>query len=214
LAAKGLSQDKRNEDGLSARAHPGKLEDFFSLDFRTGSIVNRLTEERVQVIPTLRWKKLRDDWAREFHEEEASRIVAHMASTLGAAIASEMMKNLGDPVVLVKNISDLSAAAGWGVIAMTGDTQFGARLEVTVTNCVFCDKEDLDDSPQCDFLVGAFKGMADLIYGTPHRVREVSCAAMGHAICQFEVEECHDPSLCSSCRNLKYCKLSELMVER
>jgi len=173
-----------------------------------------MTEERVQVIPMLRWKKLRDDWAREFHEEEASRIVAHMASTLGAAVASEMMKNLADPVTLVKNLTDLSAAAGWGVIAMTGDTQFGAKLEVTVTNCVFCDKEDLNDSPQCDFLVGAIKGMVDFIYGTPHSVREVSCAATGHAICEFEVEECHDPSLCSSCKNLKHCKLSELMLER
>lgn len=198
-----------HDDGGSVRANPGKLEDFFALDFRTGSVVNRLTEERVQVIPTLRWKKLREDWAREFKGDEASRIISHVSASLGAAIANEMMKYMGDPVTLVKNIADLSAAAGWGVISMTGDTQYGGRFEVTVTNCVFCDKEGLADSPQCDFLVGALKGMADHIYGTPHRVVEKSCAAMGHALCEFQVDECHDPALCSSCRNLNYCKLSE-----
>lgn len=192
----------------------GNLEDFFALDFRTGSLVSRLTEERVQVIPTLKWKKLKDDWTREFQEKDASLVISHVSATLGAAIASDMMKYLGDPVTLVKNVADLSAAAGWGVIAMTGDVRYGAKFDVTVANCVFCDKEDLADSPQCDFLLGAIKGMADRIYGTPHRVTEESCAAMGHALCEFDVEECHDPSLCSSCRNLKYCKLSELMVNR
>ena len=166
------------------------------------------------MIPSLSWKKLRDDWVREFDDREASRIISHVASSLGAAIAGDMMEYLGDPVALVQNITDVLAAAGWGVIAMTGDTQYGTRFEVTVTNCVFCAKEELTDTPLCDFLLGAIKGMADLMYGTPHRVREVSCAAMGHALCEFVVEECHDPDLCSSCRNLKYCKLSDLIANR
>ena len=177
-------------------------------DFRTGSIINRLTGERVQVIPTLRWKKLKDDWTFEF-QEEASRIIAHVATTLGATIASDMMRNIGDPSTLVNFIADFSAAAGWGVMAMTGEMRHGTRYLVTVTNCVFCDKEVLADSPQCDFLVGAIKGMADLMYDAPHRVSRERCSAMGHALCQFEVDECHNPSLCSNCGNKKYCELSK-----
>jgi len=209
-----MSRKNRSEYGGSVRANRGTLEDFFTLDFRTGSIVNQMTEERVHVIPTLDWKKLRDDLAGEFQGKEASFIISRVSSILGATIAREMMKFLSDPVSLVDNIADLSAAAGWGVIAMTGDTQHGGAFEVTVTNCVFCDKEELAHSPQCDFLVGAIRGMADFIYGTPHRVSEETCAAMGRSFCRFKVEECDDPTLLSSHRNLKHREQPELSVDR
>lgn len=208
-----MSGKNRGESGGSARADRGRLEDFFTLDFRTGSIVNQMTEERVHVIPTLDWKKLRDDLASEFRGKEASIIISRVASILGATIAREMMKFLSDPVSLVDNITDLSAAAGWGVIAMTGDTRYGSAFEVTVTNCVFCDKEGLAHSPQCDFLVGAIKGMADCIYGTPHRVSEETCAAMGHSFCRFKVEEFDDLALLSAIGN-KHHERSELSVDR
>jgi len=210
-----MSQEKnRSEYGGSVRANRGTLEDFFTLDFRTGSIVNQMTEERVHVIPTLDWKKLRDDLASEFQGKESSFIISRVSSILGATIAREMMKFLSDPVSLVNNIADLSAAAGWGVIAMTGDTQHGGAFEVTVTNCVFCDREELAHSPQCDFLVGAIRGMADFMYGTPHNVSEETCAAMGHSFCRFKVEECDDPAFLSGHRSLKHREPSELSVDK
>ena len=200
---------KSSQDGRN----PAKIEDFLRLDYRTGSVINQLTDERVQVIPTLSWRKLRDDWTREF-QEKAPFIIEQVGASLGASIAKGIFENIGDPVALGKHIADLSAAAGWGVMAMIGDTRYGTRYTVTVTNCIFCEKEDLADSPQCDFLVGAIKGMADLVYGTPHRVREETCAAMGHALCQLEVEECHDPRICSSCRNLLYCEMADQSTKR
>jgi predicted hydrocarbon binding protein len=209
-----MSGENRSEYRGSARANQGRLEDFFTLDFRTGSIVNQMTEERVHVIPTLDWRRLREDLASEFQGKEASFILSRVSSIMGATIAREMMKFLSDPMSLINNIADLSAAAGWGVIAMTGDTQYGAAFEVTVTNCVFCDKEELAHSPQCDFLVGAIKGMADSIYGTPHRVSEEICAAMGHSFCRFKVEECDDPALLSGHRNPKQREPSELSLDR
>jgi predicted hydrocarbon binding protein len=209
-----MSRKNSGEYEGSVRANRGRLEDFFTLDFRTGAIVNQMTEERVHVIPTLDWRKLRDDLAREFRGQEASLIISRVSSILGATLAREMMKFLSDPVSLVDNIADLSAAAGWGVIAMTGDTQYGGAFEVTVTNCVFCEKEGLAHSPQCDFLVGAIRGMADFIYGTPHRVSEETCAAMGHSFCRFRVEEYDDPALQSVRRDLKHREPSELPVDR
>jgi predicted hydrocarbon binding protein len=208
-----VSGKNRSEYGGSVRANPGRLEDFFTLDFRTGSIVNQMTEERVHVIPTLDWKKLRESLASEF-QGDGSVIISHVSSIMGATIARDMMKFLSDPVSLVNNIADLSAAAGWGVIAMTGDTQYGGAFEVTVTNCVFCDKQELAHSPKCDFLVGAIKGMADFIYGTPHRVSEETCAAMGHSLCRFKVEEYDDPALLSGRSSLKNREPSELSVDR
>src|ERR1700689_4759156 len=106
-----MSGKNRGEYGGSAGANRGRLEDFFTLDFRTGSIVNQMTEERVHVIPTLDWKRLRDDLASEFEGKEASFIISHVSSILGATIAREMMKFLSGPVSLVNNIADLSAAA-------------------------------------------------------------------------------------------------------
>ena len=143
-----MSGKNRGEFGGSVRADRVRLEDYFTLDFRTGSIVNQMTEERVHVIPTLDWKRLRDDLAGEFRGEGASLVISRVSSILGATIAREMMKFLTDPVSLVDNIADLSAAAGWGVIVMTGDTRYGGAFEVTVTNCVFCDKQELAHSPQ------------------------------------------------------------------
>jgi predicted hydrocarbon binding protein len=210
-----MSQGKnRSEYPGSVRANQGRLEDFFTLDFRTGSIVNQMTEERVHVIPTLDWRRLREDLASEFQGKEASFILSRVSSIMGATIAREMMKFLSEPASLVNNIADLSAAAGWGVISMTGDIQYGGAFEVTVTNCVFCDKEELAHSPQCDFLVGAIKGMADSIYGTPHRVSEETCAAMGHSFCRFKVEEFDDPALLSGPRNPKHREPSELSLDR
>src|ERR1700688_4377427 len=99
-----MSGKNRGESGGPVRAGQGRLEDFFTLDFRTGSIVNQMTEERVHVIPTLDWKRLRDDLASEFRGMEASIIISRVASILGATMAREMMKFLSDPVSLVDNI--------------------------------------------------------------------------------------------------------------
>ena len=72
---------------------------------------------------------------------------------------------------------------------MTGDIRYGSRFTVAVANCVFCEKEELASTPQCGFLEGILKGIADRVFGTPHKVLEERCAATGEALCQFIVEE-------------------------
>ncbi len=163
-----------------------------------------MTEERVQVIPILPWRKLKDNLTREFRHQ-APPIISLVGSTLGASVAEEMMAKISDPEALVKYLSDMLASSGWGVFSMVGDTRFGSKFVVSVANCGFCDKEDLAYSPQCHFLMAALKGMADTVYGTSHRVSEERCAAMGDSVCLFEVEECGDFEACSECKNQKFC---------
>jgi predicted hydrocarbon binding protein len=190
-----------------------KIEDILSLDYRTGSIYNKMTEARVQVIPILRWRKLKDNLMREFRHK-APPIMSLVGSTLGASVAEEMMAKISEPEALVRYLSDMLASLGWGVFSMVGDTRYGSRFVVSVANCGFCDKEDLSDSPQCDFLVAALKGMADTVYGTPHRVREERCAAKGDSVCQFEVEECDQFQFCTECNNWKFCDFARVHGNR
>jgi len=199
---------------LVAAAEPTKrgvasIDDFLTLDYRAGAIYNRLTEERAQVIPVLPWRKLKDSLMREFRHE-APLIMSLVGSTLGASVAEEMMAKVSDPEALVKYLSDMLASLGWGVFSMVGDTRYGSKFVVSVANCGFCEKEDLAYSPQCHFLLAAIKGMADTVYGTPHRVSEERCAAKGDGVCLFEVAECSNLEICSECSNWKFCNLARV----
>ena len=170
------------------KVEPAKMDDFFRLDYRTGSVTSLLTNERMQVIPAIKWVELKEKLTQETHEY-APLVVVRLGAALGSAFIEEMMSELSDPESLAKHLSDLAAAAGWGVISMTGDLRYGSRYTVAVANCVFCHDEDLASAPQCGVLEGILKGMADRVYGTPHKVREDRCAAMGEALCQLSVEE-------------------------
>ena len=99
------------------------------------------------------------------------------------------MNHISDPVVLVKRLTDMAAAAGWGILPVVGDLQYGSQLTVTAANCVFCESQAMSASPQCDFLVGSIKGILDRVYGAPHKVWEERCAAMGDSACQTIAEE-------------------------
>jgi len=180
----GMDTTQRTTAGVSA----GRLDEFYRLDYRTGAIFNQLTEERVQIIPSVLWKVLRRRLAEEFREK-APVIDSEIGAVLGSSFAEQIMEHISDPEVLLKRMSEVGAAAGWGVFTILGDTRYGSKLTVTVANCAFCDKQGLSDSPQCDFLVGVIKGITETVFGTPHRVSEVECSAMGECVCQVEVEE-------------------------
>ncbi len=181
------------------------MDDFFTLQYRTGTIFNQLTEQRAQVVPVLQWKKLKANLTRQFGHK-ASLIMSLIGYTLGSSIAEEIMANLAEPEAFSRYLSDVLAATGWGIFSIHGDTQYGSKYIVSAANCGFCDKEDLADSPQCHFLVGALKGMADTLYGVPHTVSESRCAAMGDSVCEMVVEECGDPGArCADCGVSKFC---------
>ena len=165
-----------------------KLTDFYRLEYRTGAVFNEVTEGRVQLIPAGTWKVLRARLVLDF-EERGPLAMFEIGFTMGSSFADEMMKHISDPVVLVKRLTDMAAAAGWGILSVVGDLQYGSQLTVTAANCVFCESQDMSTSPQCDFLVGSIKGILDRVYGAPHKVWEERCAAMGDSACQTIAEE-------------------------
>ena len=164
------------------------LDDFYKLDFKTGAVFNEMTGERVQVLPAILWKELRARLEKGFRGK-AQAINSEIGSILGSAFADQFMKRVSDPEVLVERMAEVAAAAGWGIFSTSGDTRYGSSFTVTVANCAFCDGEGLADSPQCDFLVGVVSGIAERVYGTPHRVLETGCTALGECVCRVEVEE-------------------------
>src|SRR2546426_4019711 len=139
------------------------LDEFYRLDYKTGAVFNQLTEERVQVIPSVLWKVLRKRLTEEFREK-APAIDSEIGSILGSSFAEQLMEYISDPEVLLKRMSETAAAAGWGVFSILGDTRYGSKFTVTVANCAFCDKQGLSDSPQCDFLVGVIRGMTETVF--------------------------------------------------
>lgn len=190
------------------------MDAFFTLLFRTGAIFNQITEERMQVVPVLHWKKLEANLTREFHEE-ASLIMSLIGSTLGSTIAEQMMNDLADPEAFTRHLSDMLAAAGWGVFSIHGDTRYGTHYVVSVANCGFCDTEDLADSPRCHFLVAAMKGVADTLYGTPHRASEKRCGADGDSVCEVVVDECAAAdSACTECSVSRFCDFASKNARR
>jgi len=165
-----------------------KLTDFYRLDYRIGAVFSEVTEERVQVIPAGTWNVLRARLVLDF-EERGPLAMFEIGFTLGSSFANEMMQHISDPVVLVRRLTDMAAAAGWGILSVVGDLQYGSQLTATAANCVFCENQEMSISPQCDFLVGTIKGIADRVYGAPHEVWEERCAAMGDSACQTIAEE-------------------------
>jgi len=165
-----------------------KLTDFYRLDYRIGAVFNEVTEGRVQLIPAGAWKVLRARLVHDF-EERGPRAMFELGLPLGSSFADELMQHISDPVVLMRRLTDMAAAAGWGIFSVVGDLQYGSQLTVTAANCVFCENQEMSTSPQCDFLVGTVKGIVDRVYGAPHEVWEESCAAMGDSACQTIAEE-------------------------
>jgi predicted hydrocarbon binding protein len=193
----------------SVKLKPVKIDDFFRLEYRTGSITSRLTDDRMQILPAVRWSKLKEALAQEI-DEYAPLALTVIGSTLGSAFVEKMIDEIGEPEALAKHLTDVATAAGWGVVSMTGDIRYGSRYVVTVANCAFCEKEELASTPQCSFLEGILKGMARSVYGTPHKVSEERCSAMGEALCQFIVEECWSDSETGTSREKKGLRISEL----
>jgi predicted hydrocarbon binding protein len=185
----------------------GKINYFFRLDYRTGAVTSKITQERVQVVPALGWRKLKDALTRHF-DYRASLMMSLIGASVGSSFAEEIMTDTADPEALAKHMSDVATAAGWGVFSMIGDMRYGSKCVVTVANCVFCDESQLGCSttPQCDFLVGLVKAMLDRVYGTPHRIREEKCTAMGDPVCQLAVQECDGKEVCPECNNPLFCE--------
>src|SRR5437899_8383107 len=168
-----------------------KLTDFYRLDYRIGAVFNEVTEGRVQLIPAGTWKVLRARLVYDF-EDRGHLAMFEICLPLGSSFADEMMQHISDPVVLMRRLTDMAAAAGWGILSVVGDLQYGSQLTVTAANCVFCDNQEMSTSPQCDFLVGTIKGIVDRVYGALNEVWEESCAAMGDSACQTIAEESTD----------------------
>ena len=151
----------------------------------------------MQLIPAGTWKVLRARLVLEF-EERGPLAMFEIGFTLGSSFADEMVTHRSDPVVLMRRLTDMAAASGWGILSVVGDLQYGSQLTITAANCVFCENQDMCTSPQCDFLVGTVKGIIDRVYGAPHEVWEETCAAMGESACQTiaeETEELMSPDL-------------------
>ncbi len=165
---------------------PVNLEDFFKLEYRSGNIKSLLTDERMQMVPTVWWDNLSGILLKELEENGAPAI--HLIGySLGSALVQELKASIKDPEALAKHLTDFAAAAGWGVVSMAGDLRQGKGYVVTVMNCVFCENAEIGQSPVCSFLASTIEGMADRIYGEPHRVWETRCSATGEALCQFNV---------------------------
>src|SRR5207247_5212635 len=82
-----------------------KRTDFYRLDYRTGAVVNEVTEGRVQLIPSGTWKVLRARLVLEF-EERGPLAMFEIGFTMGSSFADEMMTHISDPVVLVRRLTD------------------------------------------------------------------------------------------------------------
>ncbi|MDA4118833.1 MAG: 4-vinyl reductase [Thaumarchaeota archaeon] len=177
---------ERKED--SNTPFPVKLDDFFRLDYKTGSIYNQLTEKRAQVVPALPWSNLRLQITKKFGEN-GSAFLFETGFVIGATFGEEFMAYAAEPTQLVRRLCDLTSAAGWGTFAMIGDTRHGSQLNVVVANCIFCEGAGASETPVCDFLMGAIKGITDKVYGVPHKVYENRCIAMKDNICEVVVEE-------------------------
>jgi predicted hydrocarbon binding protein len=150
-------------------------------------------------------EELKERLTREF-PEKAPLIMSTIGLSIGSTFAEEMMAKVSDPKAFATYLSEMLAATGWGVFSIVGDTRYGSRLVVSVANCSFCDTGDLAYSPQCHILLAALKGMVETEYGTPHRVFEERCTAMGEPACLFVVESCENPQFRASCNNLKFCE--------
>jgi len=99
-----------------------KLTDFYRLDYRIGAVFNEVTEGRVQLIPAGAWKVLRARLVHDF-EERGPRAMFEIGLPLGSSFADELMQHISDPVVLMRRLTDMAAAAGWGIFSVVGDLQ-------------------------------------------------------------------------------------------
>jgi predicted hydrocarbon binding protein len=145
------------------------------------------------VVPALPWRNLRHRITEKFGGH-ASALLFETGLILGSTFGEEFMTYPGEPDLVIRRLCDLAGAAGWGILVMIGDTQYGSKLNVVVANCIFCDgvTTTTSDQPICDFLTGAVKGITDKVYGTSHRVYEDRCIAMGDSICEVVVLEEED----------------------
>lgn len=57
------------------------MDDFFTLHYKTGAIINQLTAERAQVVPALRWNKFEEALTGEF-QEKSTRVMSLIGSTV------------------------------------------------------------------------------------------------------------------------------------
>lgn len=162
------------------------VDQFFDFE-KEGAIKTRAAGSRVFFIATRGWAVIERRLFKVF-SSGASVMLSEMGNGYGRGAAKEVMGYVKDPSVILQVLSELSAAAGWGVIEVRGDVQGGSSIDVVITRCAFCADGEKSHEPRCYFITGVTAGVASEAYGAAFRATESQCVRKGDPICLVHLE--------------------------
>jgi predicted hydrocarbon binding protein len=170
-----------------------QVDTFYSLDYKSGIITNRVSGRRVMVLATEAWVSLGSVLRKAFGEG-APTYMRQVGYSLGVSLGHNIIGKTLSPSETNTAILLVARAGGWGKVTFSGDTERWTRYTARFENCPSCAEEQPGKPPVCDLLTGVVNGMEDEIFSKPHRVTETVCGYKKDGACEFLVEEIPEPT--------------------
>ena len=123
-----------------------------------------------------------------------SVVIDRMGHAYGTAFAKSI-KSLFS-LTTINTLQSLASFAGWGTFSLEYDEKENSWIKVTGKDCIFCYRKDGGvQKDNCLFLSGAFRGIAEELYGKKYMVLHNKCYHSGVHSCEIALQEVQQDSL-------------------
>lgn len=127
--------------------------------------------------------------AHHMPEEMRPALFEAMAQSVfhagGASARAYRAAGASDGDALLATIAATAPQLGWGIWQFTRE---GGAIRLIVRNSPFAAGHGAAPHPVCAPIRGMLLAVGGMVLGTPVRVQELRCAAMGDAQCEFEIQ--------------------------
>lgn len=157
------------------------VERFFDFE-KEGVIKTKAGGSRVFFIGTRGWSVIEKQLLTVF-STGASVMLKEMGVGYGRGVAKEVMAVEKDPSQVLKVLTELCQAAGWGAAEVKGNATKGQGFEVLISRCAFCASGQFGRDAACHFMAGVCAGAATEAFHAPYKAAEVKCMRKGDPLC-------------------------------
>jgi predicted hydrocarbon binding protein len=159
----------------------------FELDATKGILTNRITHSRGFFFGTPEWAEVREE-LETVYSSAGLTILERIGFAIGKSLSRIGQRSKTAPAAFFEQLTQLAANAGWGRVTLNSGDPVTGRARFRVENCVFCSKVRDKEGPECVFLAGVIRGLAEQMFGTEHSVSEETCLAARGDACIFLLE--------------------------
>jgi hypothetical protein len=131
-------------------------------------------------------------------QKEAEKALGERAAELfynggfegGSRTAGKLLQEQKlSPEQILQGMCVMGTQIGWGAFRVAEFSGEAQQFTIEIASSAWAQAHGPAASPVCHLIAGVFGGLAEVIFGRKHRVREIECVATGNPRCIFRTSE-------------------------